>query len=81
MEIKKIIALLRVLGIVALVVFVVLCLLRPVNTDTFSFYRFTVAEKVSSFIAVLSFVVIMGMQLYRFYIGYYYQQKDNDADA
>jgi hypothetical protein len=75
---KKIIASLRLLGIVAFIVFIVLVLSRPFSPFTFSF---TMAEKVCSLIAVSAFAVIMGIQLYRFYIGYYYKQKEDSIDA
>jgi hypothetical protein len=75
---KKTIAKLRIVGIVALVVFIGLVLSRPFNP--FNFYQFTKPEKLFSLIAVASFAIIITMQLYRFYIANYYQQKGDGID-
>jgi hypothetical protein len=75
---KKTIAKLRIVGIAALLIFMGLVLSRPFNP--LNFPQFTEPEKLFSLIAVASFIIIIAMQLYRFYISNYYRQQEDDME-
>jgi hypothetical protein len=75
MGMKKNILKLRILGIVTFLIYLLSVMF--VSSITAS-YNFAQIQQLLIFISVASFAVVMGMQIYRFYIKTYSKKEEED---
>jgi len=76
---KKKIAILRLVGVITLVGFMVSLFIKtPASAEEFG--SFSELQKLLMLTSFLCFGIIMAMQVYRLYIHYYYRQEENGAD-